>query len=158
MLAAAVSMYMPRVPGTAGGAVSVLGDGTFGAYWYNYVFADTTAKWIWNTDGAAYGAPVNTVPIKFSGEYYATAATAVTIHMIVDDVGKVLLNGNSVGTVIGGWYTGSNYAKLSANLVAGKNVLEVDATNGDGPAGFIAAVYGPGSTLLFHTDASWIWQ
>ena len=148
----------------AGGAVSVLGAPEMQP-WFATLFTytiDGGARWIWNTDGAASssGAPVNTVPIKFTKTYFLTGTRAVdvTIFIEVDNQAEVVLNSVSLGTVSQGWeFHGLLTPQLRGTLQPGENVLEVRAVNTGGKAGLLVSVK-RFLLPLFHTDASWTWQ
>ena len=126
--------------------------------WNNSGFADGSAKWIWNSQGAASWAPANQ-RISFQQmlnniqEYNVN----VTLHMIVDDVATIYLNDVKKGDVSGVWWAGANYPKIALSLNPGQNVLKIIALNGGGPAGLLYAVLGANGQPIIHSDTSTRW-
>jgi hypothetical protein len=119
-------------------------------------FVDPNAQWIWNLQTAATDA--STVPITFSNQYYNNTATPIDtiLHIIVDDVATVTLNGTKIGDVRGGWDT-LEYPKLPITLQPGNNRIDILATNTGGPAGLLVAlVKKSDNTILLRSDASWV--
>jgi hypothetical protein len=136
-----------------GPQASVLGRFDMGP-WYARNFADQGASWIWNDPNAASSAAAN-VCVNFNKVVRVSRATPVTVHVIADDWSDLRVNGKLVGDANGGW-GGADYPKLAATLVPGRNVIQIQARNGGGPAGVIASIVSnDGSGVLAHTDAAW---
>jgi hypothetical protein len=123
--------------------------------WGNNAFQDKTAKWIWNTPGAASNASVGPY-ILFKRVYNNTANKEVkaTVHIVVDNYGKLFLNNEYLKDVGGGWGE-ANYPKVSVTLKPGQNLFGFNCINAGGPAGLIYSVIEDGTNkVLLNSDAS----
>lgn len=123
-------------------------------------FEDRTAKWIWNTPQGLSGVPIDTKPIKFAKAFDNTQNSnlSIRINIIVDDLATVVINGATIGKARWGWPgSGKGTTILNGTFTPGRNVIEIYAKNTGGPAGVVASVF-TGSSLLFHTDRSWMWS
>jgi hypothetical protein len=114
--------------------------------------------WIWNIPGAQFSAPFG-IDIAFGKEIIVSVATAVQIHILVDDVAVIILNGVPIGTATDGWVTPA-YPRIAATLQPGSNILQISATNlAPGGAGLLVSVIrNSDSAILAHSDATWTWN
>ena len=127
------------------------------APWYVNSFADQTAQWIWYTQGADQNAQIDNAPVTFIVTFNVASPTQAVIHVIADNTqgewgNKVWLNPPTsapLGDISdGGWTLGSNYTKLSANLVQGTNTIMFSVMNTGGGAGLLVSVIANNAVLI----------
>ena len=118
--------------------------------------------WIWNNQvppGTTFSAPVGS--FAFRKTYQVPGGSLVdsgTIIIDVDDEYTLYINGNEIGSCDS--YTQAQRWTFSLQPSTSKIVLAINATNGGGPAGIIAAVdfhattVGCSSTLVKVTDGT----
>ena len=142
----------PALTGTSAIQLGAMGIDPWGSM---SKFVDPSAQWIWNLQTAAVDAP-NT-PVKFSNQWYNTSSTNVpaTLHILVDNKATVMLNGEKIADVEGGW-SQPDYPKVNLSLIPGNNVIDVIATNTGGPAALIASLVASGETIILRTDSTWV--
>ena len=147
--------------------------GNFGCSpWGSSDYIDSTAQWIWYTENAAYDAPTNnTAPVLFvyPFNYNCNGAsscnnTTAKIFGMADDYCTMKVNGSSVDTggrsmaIAGGW-GGNGDTGFTVTINPGKNVIEVNALNGGGPAGFLLSFIDVNTNeLLFNTNGNWFYS
>jgi hypothetical protein len=71
------------------------------------------------------------------------------------------VNGKLIGLGHYGGWSGDyikNGNRKTIELRPGTNIIKFVANNQGGPAGILAACFGPGEQLLFHTDGRWRWK
>ena len=135
---------------------------TLGAYnmgpWSATNFADQTAQWVWNEPGAASSALAN-VSIIFEHKYTNTGKTniAATLHIIIDDIGVVKLNGTTLTSLVDGW-GGRTYSKIALTLVPGSNTIQMVCLNTGGPAGLIYSIISSDGVVLGNSGISTTWR
>ena len=132
----------------------VLGQIGMGPWGYGSQFADKSAQWIWDEQGAAANATVGKT-IFFSKELNVPSATRVTIHCISDDGGEIFINDVSKGGIAGGGWGTTNYTKLVVDLKSGTNTIKISSVNGGGPAGLVASIIRSDGAVLARTDGTW---
>lgn len=115
-------------------------------------YPDKNAKWIWNQKNANQEAPENI--IKYSYDYNNTQNKPLStdFYTIVDNVGELYVNDNSICDVSGRWDVGGT--KCNATLKEGVNNIKVIGKNIDGPAGLLLTAIND-NNVLFHTDNTW---
>lgn len=118
------------------------------------------ASWVWDSPGAA----TQDLSIDQSREprylrrvfELSAAPAAARLHITVDDAYVLYVNGREVGRDAA-WNPPKSY-DVTRQLVAGKNLIAVQATNVKGPGGAIAwlhVVTPDGRTTTLGSDASW---
>src|SRR2546421_580100 len=113
-------------------------------------------NWIWYDEGNPLAsAPAETRYFRrvFS---LAKAPTEATLEITADNRFVVWLNGARVGQG-DTWQNLSNY-KVARHLVAGRNILAVEAKNDGGPAGLVVRLSWPGAGKTRETlvsDGEW---
>ena len=127
--------------------------------WNLATFADSTAKWIWNSEGANDGG-VEKGCVTFGTVYNnVQAQTNVTFHVVVDDCCIVYLNGSSVLSIGNySWKRGADYPRVSVTLKAGNNDIVIPVFNNNVTAGMLfSAISATDSTttVLFNSDKTW---
>lgn len=143
----------PPAPTDAGTGepVAVLGPfdlAPFGAG----AFPVPSAKWVWSASGAHVSATAGEV-ISFSGTFSATTAGTATLHVRVDNLATLYVNGAALGGV-----ATPTAGRWRIPVQVGSNVITAVAINtSTGPAGFIAGVVSDtdGTKVLTQTDATW---
>jgi hypothetical protein len=113
------------------------------------------ARWIWNEAGAIASAVANSYMWYYYTFYYTGAANTGTVYGICDNYAGFYLNGAYVGSMDGGWGTGSNGNSFSISIVNGMNYIRIAAYNGGGPAGLIVALYNSAGTNIVNTNGNW---
>jgi hypothetical protein len=132
----------------------VLGTIGMGPWGYASQFADRSAQWIWDEQGAASSATAGKL-IYFSKELNVSGTTRVVIHCISDDGGQIFVNDEVKGSIAGGGWGTTNYTKLAVDLQSGTNTIKISSINGGGPAGLVASIIRSDGAVLARTDATW---
>jgi hypothetical protein len=120
-----------------------------------------TVNWVWSTGAAASGDAPGYAWVRFVHSFDVTARQdiPVFIHIVVDSVAKVYLNGKLVGEAVGGFGSGNaQYAVFQSTGKNSANVITVDAMNQDWPSGDAAlavAVIDAAGNLLDYTSSLW---
>lgn len=97
------------------------------------------AKWVWD-EANANSTPQNDEPRYLRRTFtLATKPTAAELWITADNIYTVYVNGQKIGTD-SEWNTVERY-NVAKHLVAGKNVLAIQAINMGGPAGVIARLH-----------------
>ena len=130
-----------------------------GAYnmapWNLASFRDTSAKWIWNTSGAAATTFADTAPFYIYTTIHNTSAstTAVNIYACCDDSASVYLNGLLLSSSV----TNSPMSTISATLPANStSVVAFYVKNIGGPAALLACVQrASDSVTLARSGPGW---
>jgi hypothetical protein len=112
------------------------------------------AQWIWATNGANSSAPATTVYLRKTFTVAdPSALESAVLRVNTDDDEVTYVNGVKVAELAGSFQT-SRIVDVKPQLVAGTNVIAIQARNGAvGPAGALAKLV-LGSTNIV-TDASW---
>ncbi|GLC37523.1 hypothetical protein PLESTM_000598400 [Pleodorina starrii] len=122
-------------------------------------FQDTQAMWIWAHAGADLPTSTALRPTLFSTLVTAAEGnTPVLLHVIVDDLVDVLINGALVASTRYGWVDAVQYSDrpLRLSLPKGTSTLSLRATNTGGAAGILASLTSSdGKTVLARTNSSW---
>jgi hypothetical protein len=119
-------------------------------------FVDPSAIWIWNTPGAESSGAAG--PAYFVRTYFNGSGgnVAVTVHVLIDNIGTVYLNNVLIGTVSDGSWTSTSYPKLSATLLPNFNILRFECNNGgtsSNPAGLLfSVVRNSDNNVLFRSN------
>lgn len=142
-------------------AVYVLGTVNVTPPWTGSLAAsgwpDPSAQWLWNSAGAAAGAPAE-VNITFQALVNNPSGSpqSVTIYCGIDNSGSVYLNSTLVCTVS----TWTPCTVANATLLPGSNLIRVVGRNGStvaNPAGMVFSLYSAGVVLLRSGDPGWSW-
>lgn len=123
-----------------------------------YQFADSQAKFVWTHKGADRWSDMPETWHRFFTEVTLPAPTKATIHMIIDNVAIVYVNGDKVGKVAGGWQQGTSYPKIPITLKAGRNYIDVEAINlrPPTPGGLLVSIIAADGRVLSRTgDSTW---
>jgi hypothetical protein len=116
------------------------------------VVAWKTAKWIWDSPGAARGNQDNEPRFfRFVIDLKSKPKRAV-LRISVDNVGVTYVNGQQLGTNEP-WMSPGQY-EVAKDLLSGKNVIAVKASNQGGAAGLLASLVLDGS-LEFGSSRKW---
>ena len=112
-------------------------------------------RWIWHPDGAREGQRAwfrTTIDLPETGE-----VSAAVLRANADNTLRAFVNGTLVGEWTD-WRVGTGRFDVGRWLRPGRNVLAIEASNADGPAGLIAGwkvALRDGRSLQGGTDASW---
>lgn len=122
--------------------------------------SNSGGKWIWYTNNANNGAPVNTqTPMTFLYNYNNTNGTImnITLWCICDDSADIYWNSEFKGTVVAGWDGAGSPTQLNFQLMPGNNYIQALAINTGGPAGLllVAVQSDNNNTVVFTTDETW---
>jgi hypothetical protein len=93
-------------------------------------------RWVWATKRAAR----QTIWLQHAFDLPA-GATGARLRVAVDDVAEVFLNGHRLGR-FNGWQVGEPVPGILPHLRSGRNVLSVEAYNGELPCGFLLRLEG----------------
>ncbi|PBK78494.1 lectin [Armillaria solidipes] len=116
------------------------------------------SNWIWTgeEDGAGESAPIGSRPFRKTISHTRTkCAVCATILIATDNLHTLYVNGAEVGS--GASFSSAQVYTVGLNPEI-NNVITVNGTNNEGPAGLIATVlvdYSDGTTETFVTDSSW---
>jgi hypothetical protein len=123
-----------------------------------YQFADPQAKFVWTHKGADRRSDMPEVWHRFFTELTLSAPTKATMHMVVDNVAIVYVNGDKVRKVAGGWQQGTSYPKIPITLKAGTNYIDIEAMNliPPTPGGLLVSIIAEDGRVLSRTgDSRW---
>jgi hypothetical protein len=119
-------------------------------------FLGPNAKWICDLPGSDRGARVAMLGY-FIYEYTNNGGPIQgRLNIIVDDYASIDVNNTVIASYSGGW--GGQGGVFSVSLATGLTRFIIGVTNTGGPAGFVAAVVDGNNSVLFQTDASWIYS
>ena len=115
------------------------------------------ARWIWNDPNAASTASANINLWFYYTFYYSGASNTGTVYGMCDNVANFWFNGTSIGSIGGGWATGSNGTSYSISIVNGLNYIRVAAYNdGTGAAGLLVTLYDSGGNHITSSSRDWV--
>ena len=117
-----------------------------------------SASWIWNASYAASTAIPNQYIWFYNNFVYKGASTTGKVYALVNNVGALYFNGNSVGTIGSNFGSSGNGTILQVSLLYGFNKIAVAAYSTGGPGGLILALFDDTGTLVTKTDESWTQQ
>ena len=120
-------------------------------------FKDQNAEWIWHTAGVSAKNGSQGLLIY---EYDNITGSPIEgrINIIVDNYGKLYVNGDNIWNGGGGW-RGPGRISRPFTLNTGKNLIMVDASNSRGPAGLLMACYNASTDIkLFSTNMNGGWK
>ena len=126
-------------------------------------FRCPSASWIWYTQNAHNGAPVNelmtlvsTFDTAVNGEerFYEPYKNSTSIYCLCDDSADIYFNSQLIGNVKGS-NNGVGGTKFNVSLLKGKNSIYAEVLNTGGPAAFILCVIGGSSDVLYYTNSDW---
>jgi hypothetical protein len=120
---------------------------------WNSVFADTSARWIWDVAGAAASAPPG-YDITFRITYNNTTGSSMTTTLwaCCDNVLNLYLNGTLVWTP---GFPNWNGVSTTVNLIPGINVFDFVGHNNapnNNPAGLIFSLKDSGNNVIMRSD------
>ncbi len=131
--------------------------------WNATNFADKTAQWIWNTQGAQSNAPINSKPVRFQLLIPVSNKLdiPVVIHVIAvnapQNANTVKVNNKIVGQIMdAGWLT-PNYTQIETALAPGNNLLEFDVQNTSSAAGLLVSVINSNTNAVVANSGSGKW-
>ena len=141
----------------------------------NPSFPDAGAQEIWNfAQGSIWGttplgrgttyhfnSPIAAtyVCINFMKIIHSVASKPVTLHIMVDDVCDVIVNGFVLQNIQNVYLEGDKPRSVSFTLKPGDNIIKLQATILAGPAGLLATIIADATgEVLAHTDTSWYWS
>lgn len=111
---------------------------------------DTGAQWIWYTDNAETGAPVNIgTPVTLIYNYINNTGSIIDVILwgVCDDYADIYINSQLVGSISAGWDGYGSVTQLPLQIMPGNNYIEAAVINGGGPAGLIMAAIPKGAVL-----------
>jgi hypothetical protein len=116
------------------------------------VYSDTSARFIWNSAGAASSAPPGWV--SFQATYYNNTNTAIngTIDLACDNLGKIYINKSIVNVGYGGWGATS---KCNCTLPSGSNIIDITCQNAGSsgnPAMVCYFIQDSGNNVIMRSD------
>ena len=111
----------------------------------------TVSEWIW------VGPPKDDQTVYMATQFNVDEASRrATLHAVSDDRSEVFLNGHQLGTA-NSWQKTTVFTGIESLLLKGVNTLAVAASNGTGPAGFLARleVETAEGVRICRSDGSW---
>lgn len=120
-------------------------------------FKDQNAEWIWHTAGL-HAKNGSSGLLIYEYDNITGSPIEGRINIIVDNYGKLYVNGDNIWNGGGGW-RGPGRTSAPFTLNPGKNLIMVDAMNGGGPAGLLMTCYNASTDIkLFSTNMNGGWK
>ena len=116
-------------------------------------FPDQGAEWTWSVANARAGAATYEY-LQLKKVFTSANSYTGTLHASCDDYCYTYFSDQFVAYQTS-W---SSRVPVDINIVAGSSTVTLVAWSTDGPAGLIASIYSPSSTVVVHTDTSWLWS
>lgn len=114
-------------------------------------FPDRDAKWIWSKARAQINEP-SWETYQFTKKYRNTTGAPIKaeLHCVTDNTGSISVNDAQIGGL-------SGYTKHSVVFPVGESLIQINAANQGGPAGFLMTALEAGTRkALFQTNNTWM--
>ncbi|GIL54597.1 hypothetical protein Vafri_10334, partial [Volvox africanus] len=123
----------------------------------NKPFSDPQAMAIWVPESATSNASTPTQATFTTTVTIAGQATHALLHVIVDDIADIFVNGFLITTVKWGWVSGQYSDRpIEITLPVGTSTLSLCVKNTGGPASIAAyLISSNGGTVLTRTNSAW---
>lgn len=118
----------------------------------------STASWIWNTSFAATAATPNQYMWFYRNFAYKGNGMMGQIYALVNNVGALYINGQSVGSIGSNIGASGHGTILPITLAYGLNQIKVAAYSTGGSGGLILVGFDGNGTQIVQTDSAWTYQ